>query len=117
MGREHRRPTGPRCSLALRRRAAARRGKVGIGAWAGGLRAPRLQCRTSLPSAASPGAQKTVVARYRSPNRGRTRRPTEESRGMTERQIHTVSAEIAGRTLTLETGRFAEQADGAVTVR
>jgi polyribonucleotide nucleotidyltransferase len=36
---------------------------------------------------------------------------------MSERQIHTVSAEIAGRTLTLETGRFAEQADGAVTVR
>ena len=36
---------------------------------------------------------------------------------MTERQIHSVSAEIAGRTLTIETGRFAEQADGAVTVR
>jgi len=36
---------------------------------------------------------------------------------MTERQIHAVSAEIAGRTLTLEAGRFAEQADGAVTVR
>jgi polyribonucleotide nucleotidyltransferase len=34
-----------------------------------------------------------------------------------ERQIHTVSTEIAGRTLTLETGRLAEQADGAVTVR
>lgn len=36
---------------------------------------------------------------------------------MTERQIHSVSAEIAGRTLTIEAGRFAEQADGAVTVR
>jgi len=36
---------------------------------------------------------------------------------MTERQIFSVSAEIAGRTLTLEAGRFAEQADGAVTVR
>ncbi len=36
---------------------------------------------------------------------------------MTDRQIHSVSAEIAGRTLTLEAGRFAEQADGAVTVR
>jgi polyribonucleotide nucleotidyltransferase len=36
---------------------------------------------------------------------------------MTERQIHSVSAEIAGRTLTLEAGRFAEQADGAVTAR
>jgi polyribonucleotide nucleotidyltransferase len=36
---------------------------------------------------------------------------------MSERIIHSVSAEIAGRTLTLETGRFAEQADGAVTVR
>jgi polyribonucleotide nucleotidyltransferase len=36
---------------------------------------------------------------------------------MTERQIHSVSAEIAGRTLTIESGRFAEQADGAVTVR
>src|SRR5262245_11493307 len=36
---------------------------------------------------------------------------------MSERQVHTVSAEIAGRTLTLETGRLAEQADGAVTVR
>jgi polyribonucleotide nucleotidyltransferase len=36
---------------------------------------------------------------------------------MSERQIHSVSAEIAGRTLTIETGRFAEQADGAVTVR
>src|SRR6266545_1314465 len=33
------------------------------------------------------------------------------------RQVHTVSAEIAGRTLTLETGRLAELADGAVTVR
>jgi hypothetical protein len=31
--------------------------------------------------------------------------------------IHSVSAEIAGRTLTIETGRSAEQADGAVTVR
>ncbi|HWQ15137.1 MAG TPA: polyribonucleotide nucleotidyltransferase, partial [Roseiflexaceae bacterium] len=36
---------------------------------------------------------------------------------MSERKVHTVSAEIAGRTLTLETGRLAEQADGAVTVR
>ncbi|MFL5801690.1 MAG: polyribonucleotide nucleotidyltransferase, partial [Roseiflexaceae bacterium] len=36
---------------------------------------------------------------------------------MSERQIHSVSAEIAGRTLTIETGRYAEQADGAVTVR
>jgi polyribonucleotide nucleotidyltransferase len=36
---------------------------------------------------------------------------------MSERQIHCVSAEIAGRTLTLETGRLAELADGAVTVR
>src|ERR687884_2294180 len=36
---------------------------------------------------------------------------------MSERQVHSVSAEIAGRTLTLETGRLAEQADGAVTVR
>ncbi len=36
---------------------------------------------------------------------------------MSERQVHAVSAEIAGRTLTLETGRLAEQADGAVTVR
>ncbi|HMQ30248.1 MAG TPA: polyribonucleotide nucleotidyltransferase [Chloroflexaceae bacterium] len=36
---------------------------------------------------------------------------------MTERQVYSVSAEIAGRTLTLEAGRFAEQADGAVTVR
>ena len=36
---------------------------------------------------------------------------------MTERQVHRVSAEIAGRTLTIETGRLAEQASGAVTVR
>src|SRR6266511_4681563 len=36
---------------------------------------------------------------------------------MSDRQVHTVSAEIAGRTLTLETGKVAEQADGAVTVR
>ncbi|MBS1965000.1 MAG: polyribonucleotide nucleotidyltransferase [Chloroflexi bacterium SZAS-1] len=36
---------------------------------------------------------------------------------MSDRQIHSVSAEIAGRTLTIETGRLAEQADGAVTVR
>lgn len=36
---------------------------------------------------------------------------------MADRQIYSVSAEIAGRTLTLETGRLAEQADGAVTVR
>ncbi len=35
---------------------------------------------------------------------------------MTDRQIHSVSTEIAGRTLTIETGRFAEQADGAVMV-
>ena len=32
-------------------------------------------------------------------------------------QVHTVSAEIGGRTLTLETGKLAEQADGACTVR
>jgi polyribonucleotide nucleotidyltransferase len=31
--------------------------------------------------------------------------------------VHTVSTEIAGRTLTLETGRLAEQAHGAVVVR
>ena len=36
---------------------------------------------------------------------------------MTERQVHSVSAEIAGRTLTIEANRFAEQADGSVTVR
>ncbi len=36
---------------------------------------------------------------------------------MSERQIHSVSMELAGRTLTLETGRFAEQANGAVVVR
>lgn len=36
---------------------------------------------------------------------------------MTERQVHSVQAEIAGRTLTIETGRLAEQASGAVTVR
>jgi polyribonucleotide nucleotidyltransferase len=36
---------------------------------------------------------------------------------MTERQVFSVSAEIAGRTLTLEAGKLAEQADGAVTVR
>jgi len=36
---------------------------------------------------------------------------------MSEKQIYSVSAEIAGRTLTLETGKMAEQADGAVTVR
>ncbi len=36
---------------------------------------------------------------------------------MAERQIHSVSAEIAGKTITLETGRLAEQADGAVTIR
>src|SRR5262244_1210848 len=40
-----------------------------------------------------------------------------EGKSMTERNIHTVSAEIAGRMLTLEAGRFAEQADGAVVVR
>ncbi len=32
-------------------------------------------------------------------------------------QCYTVSAEIAGRTLTLESGKLAEQANGAVTVR
>jgi len=36
---------------------------------------------------------------------------------MTVKNIVSVSAEIAGRTMTLEAGRFAEQADGAVTVR
>ncbi|MCG8348330.1 MAG: polyribonucleotide nucleotidyltransferase [Chloroflexales bacterium] len=36
---------------------------------------------------------------------------------MTEKQVHAVSAEIAGRTLTIEAGRMAEQADGAVIVR
>jgi polyribonucleotide nucleotidyltransferase len=36
---------------------------------------------------------------------------------MTDRTKYSVSAEIAGRTLTLETGHLAEQADGAVTVR
>lgn len=36
---------------------------------------------------------------------------------MTERKVFSVSAEIAGRTMTLESGRFAEQADGAVTIR
>jgi len=40
-----------------------------------------------------------------------------KGKGMTERNIYSVSAEIAGRTLTLESGRFAEQADGAVVVR
>src|SRR6185295_2182124 len=40
-----------------------------------------------------------------------------KDKGMSERQIHSLSAEIAGRTLTIETGRLAEQADGAVTVR
>jgi polyribonucleotide nucleotidyltransferase len=30
------------------------------------------------------------------------------------RQVHSVSTEVAGRTLTLETGRLAEQAGGAV---
>ncbi len=35
---------------------------------------------------------------------------------MSEKQVYSVSTEIAGRTLTLETGKFAEQADGAVTV-
>src|SRR5262249_55350868 len=33
------------------------------------------------------------------------------------RNVHSVSSEIAGRTLTLETGRLAEQAGGAVTVQ
>src|SRR5918997_1612784 len=32
-------------------------------------------------------------------------------------QVHTVSMTLAGRTLTIETGKLAEQADGAVTVR
>ncbi len=36
---------------------------------------------------------------------------------MSERQVHSVSAEIAGRTLRIEAGRFAEQADGAVVVQ
>jgi polyribonucleotide nucleotidyltransferase len=36
---------------------------------------------------------------------------------MSERKVFSVSREIAGRTMTLEAGRFAEQADGAVTVR
>jgi len=36
---------------------------------------------------------------------------------MANQQVFSVSAEIAGRTMTLESGRFAEQADGAVTVR
>jgi polyribonucleotide nucleotidyltransferase len=36
---------------------------------------------------------------------------------MSEQQIFSVSAEIAGRTLTLETGRLAGQSDGAVMVR
>lgn len=36
---------------------------------------------------------------------------------MSERKVYSVSAEIAGRTLTLETGNLAEQADGAVLVR
>lgn len=36
---------------------------------------------------------------------------------MSERQVHSVSAEISGRTMTIETGRYAEQADGAVTIR
>ncbi len=36
---------------------------------------------------------------------------------MTEQKVFAVSAEIAGRTLTIEAGRYAEQADGAVTVR
>ncbi len=31
--------------------------------------------------------------------------------------VHTASVEIAGRTLSLETGRYAEQAHGAVVVR
>jgi polyribonucleotide nucleotidyltransferase len=37
--------------------------------------------------------------------------------GMSEHQVYTVSKEIAGRTLTLEAGKLAEQASGAVTVR
>ncbi len=36
---------------------------------------------------------------------------------MIDRQVHSVSAEIAGQTITLESGKMAEQADGAVTVR
>ena len=31
--------------------------------------------------------------------------------------IHTVSREIGGRTLTIETGKVARQADGAVVVQ
>jgi polyribonucleotide nucleotidyltransferase len=36
---------------------------------------------------------------------------------MSDRKTYSVQAEIAGRTLTLETGNLAEQANGAVTVR
>ncbi len=36
---------------------------------------------------------------------------------MSEHQVYSVSADIAGRTLTLETGKLAGQASGAVTVR
>ena len=36
---------------------------------------------------------------------------------MSEQKVYSVSTEIAGRTLTLEAGKMAEQADGAVTVR
>src|SRR5690606_4447180 len=32
-------------------------------------------------------------------------------------QIHTFTTELGGKTITIETGRFAEQAGGAVTVR
>lgn len=36
---------------------------------------------------------------------------------MPDTQVYSVSTEIAGRTLTLEAGKLAEQADGSVTVR
>ena len=36
---------------------------------------------------------------------------------MSENQVYSVQTEIAGRTLTLEAGKLAQQADGAVTVR
>jgi polyribonucleotide nucleotidyltransferase len=36
---------------------------------------------------------------------------------MSDRKTYSVQAEVAGRTLTLETGQLAEQASGAVTVR
>lgn len=40
-----------------------------------------------------------------------------EERGVHFSMIHTVEQEIAGRTLTIETGRLAGQANGSVTVR